>query len=263
MAKGLAVHLNAREARSLLQPVALWLHKQDQRRSAKFEQIIEVIQKPLEELGNTRMDAYSLFMNIRDRSGIFTGYSHDEYGFIHLSFQEYLAAEEIRNRGDISLLVDNYTNRWWREVILLTLALDNPSVIGEFIKRIIQTKAFCSEITLVQEALMDSRIKPVEELKQGLLSKELPQAAKSNILILLHHLAEHGIESAKKLLSMQTSINDKQGFEYIKNPYRSGNLIQELHQGNTNMFFGRKETIHKLKQILVHDDEGLIFIYYL
>ncbi|MBN2440084.1 MAG: NACHT domain-containing protein [Spirochaetales bacterium] len=98
MARGLDVTIRAREARKILQPIALWLHKVDERRSAPLQEIMKVLQKPLEELGKSGVDCEALLKNIRDRSGIFTGYSHDEYGFIHLSFQEYLAAEEIRNR---------------------------------------------------------------------------------------------------------------------------------------------------------------------
>jgi predicted NACHT family NTPase len=47
----------------------------------------------------------------QDRSGIFFGYSESEYGFAHLGFQEYLAAEEIGNNNKLDLLMDNYGNR--------------------------------------------------------------------------------------------------------------------------------------------------------
>ncbi|MGK7895330.1 MAG: TIR domain-containing protein [Xenococcus sp. (in: cyanobacteria)] len=50
-------------------------------------------------------------------------------------------------------------------------------------------------------------------------------------------------------------------FEFIKSPYRSGNLIQELEQGNTKMFFGRDETIQQLKQILIDHDDSLVILY--
>ncbi len=50
-------------------------------------------------------------------------------------------------------------------------------------------------------------------------------------------------------------------FEPLVNPYRSGSLIKELQRGNTEMFFGRKDTIEELRAILIHDDEGLVIIY--
>ncbi|MCP4689861.1 MAG: hypothetical protein GY859_17545, partial [Desulfobacterales bacterium] len=99
MAKGLDVLLTAREARQILQPLALWLHEEDQRRSAPLETILEVVKNPLEGMGKFDISPKELLLNIRDRSGIFMGYSETEYGFTHLSFQEYLAAEQIRNTG--------------------------------------------------------------------------------------------------------------------------------------------------------------------
>lgn len=123
MAKGLDVLLSARQARQILQPLALWLHGKDERRSAPMGEIKAAIQESLEEIGKSDIDPEKLFLNIRDRSGIFIGYSETEYGFTHLSFQEYLSAEQIRNKGQIDTLIQNYTNRWWKEVILLCLAL--------------------------------------------------------------------------------------------------------------------------------------------
>ena len=50
-------------------------------------------------------------------------------------------------------------------------------------------------------------------------------------------------------------------FERLVNPYRSGNLTQELQRGHTEMFFGRRETIRELQRILIENDEGLVIIY--
>lgn len=86
MAKGLNSLISAREARQVLQPLALWLHAEDERRSAPLKQIIEVIEEPLQEIGKSGIDMKKLLLNIRDRSGIFMGYSETEYGFTHLSF---------------------------------------------------------------------------------------------------------------------------------------------------------------------------------
>ncbi|MCP4267799.1 MAG: SUMF1/EgtB/PvdO family nonheme iron enzyme [Candidatus Brocadiaceae bacterium] len=161
MAKGLDVLLSAREARAILQPLALWLHGVVDRRSAGLEEIKEVIKGPLEELGKSDLNPEELLKNIRDRSGIFMGYSESEYGFTHLSFQEYLSAEEIRNLGEIRKLSDNYSARWWREVILLCLALDNPSVIEEFMELIIPSEQFKrGDIGIVLDAIEDSIKKP-------------------------------------------------------------------------------------------------------
>lgn len=246
MAKGLDVPIQAREARKLLQPVALWLHQKDERRSAPLEEIIKVIEKPLGEIGKSRLNAEELLRNIRDRSGIFMGYSHDEYGFIHLSFQEYLAAEEIRNRNMISLLVDNYENRWWREVILLCLGLDNPSIIGSFIEKIIRAKVFIKEITLVQDALRDSREKPVDVLDRGLDDPGITGTAKRSILLLLAGLADQGVALARKVIEGAVKNKDRQVALAAASILKGNTRIEVVHAA--------EET--GMKAEIVHEKDG-------
>ncbi len=206
-AKGLDVLLSAREARYILQPVALWLHKEVGRKSASTEDIVEVIKKPLEEIGRSGIDPTELLVNIRDRSGIFTGYSESEYGFAHLSFQEYLAAEQVRNIGVISLLVDNYQERWWREVILLCLALDNPSVIEEFMTKIIYTEPFKDDIALVQDAINDSIKKPLQAFIAALNGVSLSFESRQNVIRIVQSIGGDKAIAALK----NSNINDSKG----------------------------------------------------
>ncbi len=188
MAKGLDVLITSREARQILQPLALWLHQVDERRSASMEDIKEVIKQPLEEIGKSNIDPKELLLNIRDRSGIFMGYSETEYGFTHLSFQEYLTAEQIRNEGEIDILLSNYGKRWWREVLLLCLALNNPSIIEEFMKRLIPTENFKSEIGLAISALQDSIKKPSKPFIDAISNEDLLPEARYNAIRVLKEI---------------------------------------------------------------------------
>lgn len=159
-------------------------------------EIAQVIKAPLEEIGKQDMDPRQLLLNIRDRSGIFMGYSGEEYGFTHLSFQEYLAAEQVRNKSLINLLVKQYNNRWWREVILLACALTNPSIFDQFLKQCIKLKQFEQEITLVSDALHDSIIKLVGPLLDALNDTTLSNKVKYNILTLLKEIGGEKVIAA-------------------------------------------------------------------
>jgi len=194
MAKGLNSLISAAEVRLILQPVALWLHEKEERRSAPLPDIIEIIKKPLSNFGKT-IDPKQLLLNIRDRSGIFMGYNETEYGFAHLSFQEYLAAEEIRNKvtrdnNEIEILIKNYSIRWWREAILLCLGLDNPSILDKFIERIVFTKDFETEPTIVNDALKDAVSKPFDTLLGLLKNKKLSDKAKEQIQRILRQFGK-------------------------------------------------------------------------
>jgi formylglycine-generating enzyme required for sulfatase activity len=198
LGKGLKVLISAREARQILQPLALWLHQKDGRRSAPLQDIKKIIQKPLDVLAKSDVDSETLLLNIRDRSGIFMGYSETEYGFAHLSFQEYLAAEEIRNTGQIDVLIKNYNKKWWREVILLSLGLDNPSIIEPFMDKIIKTKYFKTDIGLITDALEDSILKPAELFIEALKSKEFDSDVLQNVIRILAHIGGRSVISALK-----------------------------------------------------------------
>lgn len=180
MAKGLDVMLTAREAKRILQPLALWLHGEDERRSAPMKRIIHGVRNSLEKMGKAEIDPEALLLNIRDRSGIFMGFSESEYGFTHLSFQEFLAAEHIRNMEKVEILIAKYGQRWWKEVTRLYLALDNPSVIEEFMLSLIPTDGFRTDIGLALDGLNDSIEKPFVPFTRALKNKKLNISARCN-----------------------------------------------------------------------------------
>ncbi len=201
MAKGLDVLLSAREARQVLQPLALWLHDKDERRSAPLKEIKEVIKEPLDKIGKSDIDPEMLLKNIRDRSGIFMGYSEIEYGFTHLSFQEYLSAEQIRNKSLTKVLLENYGERWWREVILLSLALNNPSIIEEFMEQLIPTEKFLSEISIIEDAVQDSIEKPTGPFINSLNNEKIQPEAKYNAIRILGKIGgDKAIQTLKETI---------------------------------------------------------------
>jgi formylglycine-generating enzyme required for sulfatase activity/energy-coupling factor transporter ATP-binding protein EcfA2 len=92
------VSFPAAQAREVLAPMALWLHEQGLTAATSAD------------LAPLLRDAFAVaklpasltpesFLNtIRDESGLVTGFSHTQYGFLHLRFQEYLAAHRLRSR---------------------------------------------------------------------------------------------------------------------------------------------------------------------
>ncbi len=89
--------------RTILRPIAFWMHCQPERRSAVRAEIEPLIAPALARthlLGELRNPTRFLEV-LRDRStGLFTGINEDEYAFQHLTFQEYLAAQHVDNEPD-------------------------------------------------------------------------------------------------------------------------------------------------------------------
>jgi NACHT domain/Calcineurin-like phosphoesterase len=144
-AKDLPVSMPAVAALRVLQPVALWLHEVQGRQKATAQALAPVIEEALAAEGVTKVvgGAEAFLRSIRDESGLLTGWSGDHYGFMHLAFQEYLAARELRRRGFddpavLQALAGRFGEAWWQEVILLMLGLDDPPIFERFMDALVK-----------------------------------------------------------------------------------------------------------------------------
>ncbi|MCP4688159.1 MAG: NACHT domain-containing protein, partial [Desulfobacterales bacterium] len=98
-AVGLESRVTARAGRRVLQPAALWLHEKEGRTKAGANELSPVIEPALKSVGWTHGSAKEFLKIVRDESGLLTGWDQERFGFMHLGFQEYLAAREIRSRA--------------------------------------------------------------------------------------------------------------------------------------------------------------------
>ena len=139
-AKGLQ-GMDAQQAGRVLQPVALWMQQESGRTRASADELTPVIEPALKDTGWPGTSAKVFLQTIRDQSGLLTGWGRDQYGFMHLGFQEYLAAREIRRRAftDPTILPElaaQFGDSWWQEVILLLLALEDPSLFAPYMREV-------------------------------------------------------------------------------------------------------------------------------
>ena len=88
--------MSAQDGRRALQPAALWLHSEEGRTRAKASELAEHIEPVLKAVDWSGGTAEDFLGTIRDESGLLTGWDIENYGFMHLGFQEYMAAREIR-----------------------------------------------------------------------------------------------------------------------------------------------------------------------
>jgi formylglycine-generating enzyme required for sulfatase activity len=160
-AKKLPVSVSAKQARRVLQPLARWLHDVEGRTRAPAAEIAPVLEGPLAGIGWRGGSAGEFLRTIRDESGLLTGWSDETYGLMHLGFQEYLAAREVRSRAFedaavIEELADHFGESWWREVTLLLLALEDPPLFAPLMRAVVRRPAFARHADLVYECLDDA-----------------------------------------------------------------------------------------------------------
>jgi formylglycine-generating enzyme required for sulfatase activity len=160
-AKQLPVGISADTGRKVLQPLALWLHEEEGRSRAGADQIAPVIEPVLSSARYEGGGAREFLHTIRDESGLLTGWGDEQFGFMHLGFQEYLAAREIARRSyaDESILAElagHFGESWWQEVSLLLLAQEELPLFKPFMRQVVRLPAFANHPDLVEACLDDA-----------------------------------------------------------------------------------------------------------
>jgi formylglycine-generating enzyme required for sulfatase activity len=145
-AKALKTRIPAIEARMVLQPLAWWMHCEDERTLARADEMEPQVRQALSRT-KLEVEAEVFLRSIRDESGLLTGWGIDQYGFMHLGFQEYLTAREILSRefaeaGALAQLAGRFGESWWQEVILLLLAQQDLRAFDKFMAELVKRPEF-------------------------------------------------------------------------------------------------------------------------
>ena len=126
-ARGIEMPLPLAETEQLLQGVALDMMEKVQEPRITTEDLTQLIDQHLRRLDTQDpVKSDELLNKIRDVSELIVK-RESEYEFAHLSFQEFLAAKQIKETKQEQLLLDNWQSQWWRGTILLYAALVNPT----------------------------------------------------------------------------------------------------------------------------------------
>jgi predicted ATPase len=125
-AKKIADALTATQKQSVLQVLAFKLMQQ-KTRDFNLSDGIDWITDKLADVAGSGANPEEFIQQVRDVSGLLVEKEVGVYEFAHLSFQEYLAAVQIKESNQESLLIRNINKSWWAETIRLYAAQSNAS----------------------------------------------------------------------------------------------------------------------------------------
>jgi energy-coupling factor transporter ATP-binding protein EcfA2 len=125
-AKNIPDVLTASQKQSVLQELALQL-MQKKVREFNLAEGVGYIQQQLTTLPQHFANAEAFIKHIRDDCGLLVEKEIGIYEFAHLSFQEYLAAVEIKESNQEYILIGNINNSWWAETIRLYAAVNEAT----------------------------------------------------------------------------------------------------------------------------------------
>jgi uncharacterized glyoxalase superfamily protein PhnB len=176
-ARRLETLLTQCEAQTILQMLALEMMQHRQERMDRDTILLQLDTYLIAQGEN--VNAAEFLKQVVEISELLVEREPEEYEFAHLSFQEYLAATQIREQKQEVLLYDHFNDGWWKPTILLYAAqLKNPTtLIREMLQRGATDLAYTcwqettkaidpallSELQALKQTMQTSRYRKLEE----------------------------------------------------------------------------------------------------
>ncbi|MBN1935798.1 MAG: SUMF1/EgtB/PvdO family nonheme iron enzyme [Anaerolineae bacterium] len=153
-AKGLVSTLSPREKQAILQPLAFEMHREKRREIARRE-LVQRIGELLPRVGGKAEDAGEFVDEIKERSGLLVEVGLGQYGWSHLTFQEYLCAQELADEPALQpVLMANLGDEWWQEATLLYAGMaDATPVVDALLDR---DDADCAHLLLAGRCVAEA-----------------------------------------------------------------------------------------------------------
>ncbi len=163
-AKGICDNITVNQKKAILQVFALGLMQQ-KTREFTLQLGCSIIQTELAKIVDSSLKSAAFLEKIETESALLIEREQNKYEFAHKSFQEYLAALQIKESNQEHILTANINDDWWEEVIrlyaagsdatnIIRAALANPSIIS---------------LRIAFDCLEESRCEP--EVREQLLKK--------------------------------------------------------------------------------------------
>ncbi|MGM3309063.1 GUN4 domain-containing protein [Anabaena sp. WFMT] len=151
-AKKIKAPLTSEQNKSVLQVLALDLMKRETRTFEPAE-VENLIASELQKIANITLTPAEFLEQVKDVSGLIVEKEQGKLEFAHLSFQEYLAAAEVKELQQEKILIDNFCNSWWAETIRLYAAQSDAT---NLIQAALQNQTVAS-LTLAYDCLKESK----------------------------------------------------------------------------------------------------------
>ena len=141
----------------ILRKLAFYGHSNNKRLMTEKEVMKELL-RYFPQVQLKREDAKPFLDEIWQRSYLLRQISIDRYDFLHLSFQEYFTALELKEQEDgISTIIKHLLEPWWEEPILLYAGISkDATVLIKRIKKEVPEDIFYSNLIMFGKCVADA-----------------------------------------------------------------------------------------------------------
>jgi HEAT repeat protein len=141
----------------ILRKLAFYAHSNNKRVMTEPE-VTQVMLKYFPHIRLRKADANPFLEEIWQRSYLLRQIAMDSYDFLHLSFQEYFTALELKEREDgIAIIIEHLLEPWWEEPTLLYAGLSkDATTLIRKIQDEVTEDLFYSNLTLFGKCIADA-----------------------------------------------------------------------------------------------------------
>jgi formylglycine-generating enzyme required for sulfatase activity/energy-coupling factor transporter ATP-binding protein EcfA2 len=244
--------IDSGEILQVLGPLALWLRETNPTagvvpEDALLRELSRIYASPEWgfPLGQARKQAHDFLKSVHQYSNLLVERGYEQYGFLHLTLEEMLAAYGIYLRGQLdlkhslSLIQKHLTKPGWRETILLAvglwgLAKNQPRVAAEVVRGMLKMECAaadaCQNVLLAGACLEDvgetglgrpATNEILQALQDAALNRSLPPPTQRDAGFILGRLAGGSPDMLRRIrpdLDDFVSIEAEKPFAIAKYP---------------------------------------------
>ncbi len=242
--------LSQEESLDMLEPVAWALHVGQRKYDLSESELHQLLAEPIRRLQDQgRRKPMVTFQTVRDWlvrvTGVLSEYAPGEYGFMHLNLQEYLAAtyaarsvadpshdhdagpkpsagaaklpaQPAIGKAPLNVLTAGFDDEWWREVVLLAVALREHNLFTPLMTRVLaHERHLAHAATHIDECLREAYRRDLAPFIDVIGDNAQSFARRLTALRLVrNHADEALIEAASKIaVTFAVQPNQRAAFE--------------------------------------------------
>ncbi|GAB4562453.1 MAG: hypothetical protein Tsb0020_10790 [Haliangiales bacterium] len=242
--------LSVAESLAMLAPIAWSMHVEGRQYDLSDETLSQLLDAPIRRLQQQGRRKPVVTLNVvRDwftrTAGVLTEYAPGEYGFIHLSLQEYLAAvhaaDADHNEAALDQLVRRFGDKWWREVTLLFVSLRHHNGFEHLMRGVLATPLLEREGSHIGECLRAAHEPEIAPFLELIRDRRQPLARRTVALRWLRdHYDEKLIDAAAELALDPTPEADElrrlaEHIEACAPRFHDGNFTPKTDSGHVKV----------------------------
>ena len=199
---------DAKAAQSVLAQLAWWMHQEQDRTVAPLEELAAEATQALATLSPSAglgLDGLRFIHRMREEAGLLalSGEGDGRCGFLHKTFQEYLAAEYAATTGKAQFLAQRVTQPWWQEAALLSLR-QSRSHCADFFREMLKVGLPEMQPLLADQCLNEALYFVAEPFVQTVKRKSTKPERRAAVLRMLRSRAAQ-VPELKELLESRNN----------------------------------------------------------